>query len=142
MQWIRYMGTAALMLAVADLAAAAVAPCVADDIAVPLPASVAALPVFAAAPPARVHLSGPAQEASVAVGQARLEYARGGADTVSNEARLSALVGGNAASNVRTGSNIIDGAAFTNVAGIPVVIQNSGANVLIQNATIVNLQLR
>jgi hypothetical protein len=28
------------------------------------------------------------------------------------------------------------------MSGIPVVIQNSGANVLIQNATIVNLQFK
>lgn len=72
----------------------------------------------------------------------RLEQARGGADTVSNDARLSGVVTGNAAINVVTGSNVIDGASLSNASGIPIVIQNSGANVLIQNATIVNLQLR
>jgi hypothetical protein len=61
---------------------------------------------------------------------------------VNNDARLSGLVGANAATNVSTGANTIDGASFSNVAGIPVVIQNSGANVLIQNSTIVNLQLK
>jgi len=30
--------------------------------------------------------------------------------------------------------------SFINASGIPTVIQNSGANVLIQNATIINIQ--
>lgn len=74
----------------------------------------------------------------------RLEQARGGADTHINnfDARLNGTVSGNSAFNVATGSNAIDGGAFSNAAGIPIVIQNSGANVLIQNSTIVNLQLR
>jgi hypothetical protein len=72
----------------------------------------------------------------------RLAALRGGTDTVSNEAGLSGLVSGNAATHVSTGANIIDGASFANASGIPVVIQNSGANVLIQNSTIVNLQLK
>ncbi|MBC7857236.1 MAG: hypothetical protein H7Z39_00365, partial [Burkholderiaceae bacterium] len=74
--------------------------------------------------------------------QDQLGALRGGTETVSNEAGLSAVVGGNAATHVSTGANIIDGAAFANASGIPIVIQNSGANVLIQNATIVNLQLK
>jgi hypothetical protein len=41
-----------------------------------------------------------------------------------------------------TGANTIDAGSFANMSGIPVVIQNSGANVLIQNATIINLQLK
>ena len=51
------------------------------------------------------------------------------------------VVGDNRAIDVATGSNAIRDGAFTNASGIPVVIQNTGANVLIQNATIVNLQL-
>jgi hypothetical protein len=72
----------------------------------------------------------------------QLAALRGGTETVSNEAALSGLVSGNSAINVSTGANTIDGAAFANVSGIPIVIQNTGANVLIQNATIVNLQLK
>lgn len=72
----------------------------------------------------------------------QLAALRGGTDTVSNEAGLSGLVSGNSATHVSTGANIIDGAAFANASGIPIVIQNSGANVLIQNSTIVNLQLK
>lgn len=77
-----------------------------------------------------------------AAGASVLDQARGGTDTITNEARLSGFVTGNSASYVSTGANTIDGAAFANASGIPIVIQNSGANVLIQNATIINLQLR
>lgn len=77
-----------------------------------------------------------------AAGEYALDQARGGTDTITNEARLSGFVTGNSASYVSTGANTIDGAAFANASGIPIVIQNSGANVLIQNATIINLQLR
>jgi hypothetical protein len=38
--------------------------------------------------------------------------------------------------------NVISGGSFANSSGLPVVIQNSGANVLIQNATVINLQLQ
>ena len=57
-------------------------------------------------------------------------------------AALDGVVGTNAAVNVSTGSNLITNGAFSNMSGLPVVIQNSGANVLIQNATVINLQLR
>lgn len=77
-----------------------------------------------------------------ATGEQALEQARGGSDTVTNEARLSGFVTGNSATYVNTGANTIDGGAFANASGIPIVIQNSGANVLIQNATIINLQMR
>ena len=67
---------------------------------------------------------------------------RGGADIVTTEATLSGTVGHNTASNVTTGMNVISGGSFANASGLPVVIQNSGANVLIQNATVINLQLQ
>lgn len=74
----------------------------------------------------------------------QLDHSRGGTDTfaTTNNANLSGVVSGNSAVNVVTGSNTIDAGAFANMSGIPVVIQNSGANVLIQNATIVNLQFK
>ncbi len=71
-----------------------------------------------------------------------LDAARGGADIISNEARLSGVVSNNSAAQVTTGANIIQSNSFANASGIPVVIQNSGANVLIQNATVINLQLK
>jgi hypothetical protein len=66
---------------------------------------------------------------------------RGGTDT-HNDARIDGAVTANTAVNVVTGANSIDAGSFANMAGIPVVIQNSGANVLIQNATIINLQFK
>jgi hypothetical protein len=71
----------------------------------------------------------------------QLEKSRGGADT-KNDMKLDGVVTGNSATNVSTGANVIDSGAFSNMSGIPVVIQNSGANVLIQNATIINLQFK
>jgi hypothetical protein len=56
--------------------------------------------------------------------------------------KLDGVVTGNSATNVSTGANVIDSGSFSNMSGIPVVIQNSGANVLIQNATIINLQFK
>ena len=65
---------------------------------------------------------------------------RGGAQT-NNEMTLTGTTADNSARNVNTGSNSIAGGAFDNMSGLPVVIQNSGANVLIQNALILNLQM-
>ena len=67
---------------------------------------------------------------------------RGGSDIVTTEATLGGTVGYNTANNVSTGMNVIDNGSFANSSGLPVVIQNSGANVLIQNATVINLQLQ
>ena len=39
-------------------------------------------------------------------------------------------------------ANVIQGASFANASGMPTVIQNSGSNVLIQNATVINLQFK
>ncbi|MFC5462277.1 hypothetical protein [Massilia niabensis] len=72
----------------------------------------------------------------------QLERERGRADTVVNDTRLGGEVANNSAVNVNTGANTIDAGSFANMSGIPVVIQNSGANVLIQNATVINLQFQ
>jgi hypothetical protein len=72
----------------------------------------------------------------------RLAQWRGGTDTVSSDMRLNGTVAGNAAVNVATGANIITNGSFSNASGLPVAIQNSGANVLIQNATIINVELK
>lgn len=70
-----------------------------------------------------------------------LEGERGGTRVTLNEMELAGATTSNTARNVQTGSNVIDGASFANLNGIPVVIQNTGANVLIQNALILNLQM-
>lgn len=72
----------------------------------------------------------------------QLEKYRGGTDVVSNDMTLNGTVAHNSASEVVTGSNAINGAAFANTSGFATVIQNTGANVLIQNATIVNVQYK
>lgn len=75
------------------------------------------------------------------VGQAALAANRGGAQVV-NDMKLKGVVTDNQASNLTTGNNMISDGAFSGAAGLPMVIQNSGNNVLIQNATIVNVQVK
>lgn len=59
-----------------------------------------------------------------------------------SEMKLRGVVSDTSAINVSTGNNLINEGALTNASGIPMVIQNSGNNVLIQSATIVNIQVR
>jgi len=51
------------------------------------------------------------------------------------------LYNNEAFSNV-TGSNFVTDGSFANMSGFSTVIQNSGNNVLIQNATVLNLQFQ
>lgn len=73
---------------------------------------------------------------------AQLEAARGGAETVRTDMKVTGTVNGNSATNVLTGGNTIQGGSFAGASGFPVVIQNTGANVLIQNATVINIQFK
>lgn len=66
---------------------------------------------------------------------------RGGTDLVRNDMTLNGTTADNSARNVNTGDNTISSGSFANMSGLPVVIQNSGANVLIQNAVILHLQM-
>lgn len=77
-----------------------------------------------------------------AASAAGLERARGGMAGMSGAATLDGMVSGNSASNVVTGANSIQASSFAGASGIPIVIQNTGANVLIQNATVINLQFK
>lgn len=72
----------------------------------------------------------------------QLEGYRGGFDLVKNDMQLNGTVADNSARYFTTGSNSIADGSFSSMSGLPIVIQNSGANVLIQNATIFNLQLQ
>ena len=129
----------------AVLAACASAAWAGPELAVPAqaeaPANVATVPESAGS-------AAPAAQDTLGFGQAadvgKLAHSRGGTDlvTTTNTANLGGVVTGNSAVNVMTGANSIDTGSFANMSGIPVVIQNSGANVLIQNATIVNLQFK
>lgn len=67
---------------------------------------------------------------------------RGGADVVNNDMLLKGVVADNRASNLTTGSNVISDGSFTGMVGLPLVVQNTGNGVLIQNATIINLQVK
>jgi hypothetical protein len=80
--------------------------------------------------------------AAKAVPVSRLADVRGGAEVTVNDMRLHGTVADNAAVNTLSGANHITEGAFSNAAGIPTAIQNSGSNVLIQNATIVNVQFK
>ena len=66
---------------------------------------------------------------------------RGGAEGIS-EMHPKGVVADNRAVNVSTGNNVISDSAFQGSSGLPMVVQNTGNNVLIQNATIVNVQLK
>ena len=66
---------------------------------------------------------------------------RGRADVV-NDMLLKGVVADNRASNLTTGNNVIADGSFTGMVGLPLVVQNSGNGVLIQNATIINLQVK
>jgi hypothetical protein len=68
---------------------------------------------------------------------------RGGADPGTlSDMKLNGVVGSNNASNLTTGNNAISDGAFAGVNGVPLVVQNSGNNVLIQSATIINVQVK
>ena len=75
--------------------------------------------------------------------ESRLATMRGGAEVVVvNQQDLSARMSNTSASNLTTGSNVITDGSFANSNGLPIVIQNSGNGVIIQNSTILNLNLR
>lgn len=65
----------------------------------------------------------------------------GGTD-VSAKMTLDGTVSNNHADDVVTGYNSISAGSFQGASGVPMVIQNTGNNVLIQNATIINVQFR
>lgn len=85
-----------------------------------------------------------ADDASISLGTplatADLEAQRGGDEVVHNVIEISGEVVDNTAHNVATGANSINEGSFANASGITTVVQNTGANVLIQSATIVNVQ--
>jgi len=66
---------------------------------------------------------------------------RGGTDVL-NDMLLKGVVAGNRASNLTTGSNVVADGSFSGMVGLPVVVQNTGNGVLIQNATIINVQMK
>lgn len=67
---------------------------------------------------------------------------RGGQDQYLSDMDLSAQLYENQAISNVTGTNIITQDAFAGARGFAAIIQNSGNNVIIQNATILNLRLQ
>ncbi len=75
-----------------------------------------------------------------AVTEDALSQLRGGDYAVVVSVDNSGSVTGNSATHVISGDNRIGEGAFANASGLPMVIQNSGSNVLIQNGTSINVQ--
>ncbi|MDD5330837.1 MAG: hypothetical protein PHX38_12615 [Sulfuricella sp.] len=67
---------------------------------------------------------------------------RGGQTLEINTNNLDATLTDNQAISNITGSNLVSSGAFSSANGMNTVIQNSGNNVIIQNATILNLTLQ
>jgi len=90
------------------------------------------------------HATIPAQVASpfdTAVSDADLAEYRGGHIETNVNNLDGQLYNNQAMANV-TGSNLVTGSSFAGASGLSTVIQNSGNNVLIQNATILNLHVQ
>ena len=104
--------------------------------------AIAADPAKPVAPPAAAPPPAYVTGFGQSVTGAALATQRGGTDITENSMILNGSVDHNSADNVSTGFNAIGGGAFNGAAGMPTVIQNSGNNVLIQNATIVNVQFK
>ena len=71
----------------------------------------------------------------------QLASLRGGAQQV-NLMDLDAALHHNSARATMSGDNTVSSGAFANSSGVVNVVQNSGNNVIIQNATILNLDLK
>jgi hypothetical protein len=81
----------------------------------------------------------PASEFGLPVDPGTLSDLRGGYDFAENNIDVDGSVDGNTAHGVISGANTISDGAFANANGLSTVIQNSGSNVLIQNAMIVKV---
>ena len=94
-----------------------------------------------ATPATTATVSQDAQQPSfgVAMTDEQLDERRGG-DALVGQNFLNGTLSDNVANKVATGSNTISDGSFANSSGLPTVIQNTGANVLIQNATVLNVR--
>jgi hypothetical protein len=114
---------------------------VAADPGVPVSGADSATPTTLPASPAPVATSGDAQQPGfgVAMSDEQLDEHRGG-DALVGLNSLNGTLSDNVANKVVTGSNTISDGSFASSSGLPTVIQNTGANVLIQNATVLNVR--
>jgi hypothetical protein len=65
-----------------------------------------------------------------------------GGTAITETMTLNGTVSNNSNDHLVTGSNMIGSGSFNGAAGVPMVIQNTGNSVLIQNATIINVQFQ
>jgi hypothetical protein len=107
--------------------------------AVGLPETAASTTVAGVTPAATADGCAPAESFGVAMTPEQLDEHRGG-DALIGQNYLTGTVSDNVASRISTGSNAITEGSFANSSGLPTVIQNTGANVLIQNATVLNVR--
>lgn len=105
-------------------------------------ALVAAAPSLWAAPGTAGAAPSLGQSLGAPVSAQALAANRGGHIYQIGSAQLSAQLQDNQASNNVTGSNVVSQHAFSGSSGIPTLVQNSGNNVVIQNATVVNVQVQ
>jgi hypothetical protein len=112
-----------------------VAQAAATDAGVPAGGAESATPATTAA------VSQDAQQPSFGVAMTgdQLDQYRGG-DALVGMNNLTGTLADNVANKVVTGSNTISDGSFSSSSGLPTVIQNTGANVLIQNATVLNVR--
>lgn len=71
-----------------------------------------------------------------------LDGQRGGADLHLSEVRAVGSVSDVKAFDLVTGNNVVTEGSLAGASGVPMVIQNSGNGVLIQNALILNVQVQ
>lgn len=132
--------------AMAALLSALAATCAAQQTAPAVsPAEAALAPAAAVAPNAAPVAGAQGQDGEMfaaPLAEERLAGLRGGSASPWSDMKLNGAVSGNSAVAVASGANVITEGAFSNASGLPMVIQNSGANVLIQNATIINVQFK
>jgi hypothetical protein len=103
--------------------------------------STTSTPSASATTPAPAAVSQDAQQPGfgVAMTDDQLDEHRGG-DALIGQNYLNGTLSDTEANRVVTGSNTISDGSFANSSGLPTVIQNTGANVLIQNATVLNVR--
>jgi hypothetical protein len=99
----------------------------------------------ATSPPASSSSSSQATDQVAGLGKrvdtATLQKLSGGSDVI-QKMMLTGTVSNNQSDHLLTGDNALNGGSFNGAAGLNTVIQNTGNGVLIQNATIVNVQVQ
>lgn len=100
-----------------------------------------AKPPVASVAPAQVDHPLVASGLGQGVDNATLSTLSGGT-LIQQNTNLTGTVSENSADHVVTGDNVITGGSVAGATGFPTIIQNSGNNVLIQNATVLNVEFK